>query len=172
MRVSVNLSMLQFRQSNLVESFGAILDSSHLPPTRLELEITEGVLVENVDATIEVLNLFHDKGIHISVDDFGTAYSSLSYLKRFPLNTLKIDRSFIRDINEDPDDAAITAAIVALARSLRLNVTAEGVETESQLDFLRGLNCDEVQGFYFSKPLCVKDFEQMIAQKSVLIVNS
>jgi len=171
MRVSVNLSMLQFRQSNLVESFGAILDSSHLPPTRLELEITEGVLVENVDATIEVLNLFHDKGIHISVDDFGTAYSSLSYLKRFPLNTLKIDRSFIRDINEDPDDAAITAAIVALARSLRLNVTAEGVETKSQLDFLRGLKCDEVQGFYFSKPLSVKDFEDLITQKSVLVVN-
>ena len=136
-----------------------------MDPVYLELEITEGLLVENVDAMVEILGAFHEHGVQISIDDFGTGYSSLSYLKRFPINTLKIDRSFVRDIIDDPDDAAITAAIVALARSLRLNVIAEGVETKPQLDHLKSLSCDEVQGFFFSKPLPVVEFEAFVKEQ-------
>ena len=135
-------------------------------PAFLELEITESLLVENVEAAVSILGDFHKEGLKISIDDFGTGYSSLSYLKRFPINTLKIDRSFVRDVIDDPDDAVITAAIVALARSLRMNVIAEGVETLEQLDYLKSLQCDEAQGFYFSKPLSATDFESFLQQQS------
>ena len=165
LKVSVNLSVRQFRQNDLVTRFKALWESSGLDPVYLELEITEGLLVENVDAMVEILGAFHEHGVQISIDDFGTGYSSLSYLKRFPINTLKIDRSFVRDIIDDPDDAAITAAIVALARSLRLNVIAEGVETKPQLDHLKSLSCDEVQGFFFSKPLPVVEFEAFVKEQ-------
>jgi diguanylate cyclase (GGDEF)-like protein/PAS domain S-box-containing protein len=162
LRVSVNLSARQFRQKDLVKRFKALWESSGLNPAYLELEITEGLLVENVDAVVRILSAFHDHDVQISIDDFGKGYSSLSYLKRFPIQTLKIDRSFVRDIVDDSDDAAITAAIVALARSLRLNIVAEGVETKSQLDYLTSLSCDEVQGFFFSKPLPAGEFEEFM----------
>jgi diguanylate cyclase (GGDEF)-like protein/PAS domain S-box-containing protein len=159
LKVSVNLSARQFRQKDLVNRFRTLWEASGLNSAYLELEITEGLLVENVDTVVDILSALYAHGVHISIDDFGTGYSSLSYLKRFPIHALKIDRSFVRDIIDDPDDAAITAAIVALARSLRLNVVAEGVETKSQLDYLTSLSCDEVQGFYFSKPLPAAEFE-------------
>ncbi|NOZ53915.1 MAG: EAL domain-containing protein [Gammaproteobacteria bacterium] len=164
LRVAVNLSVRQFQQNDLVDRFTNIFRSTGLDPSHLELEITEGLLVENVSAAIDMLQAFHNLGIHISIDDFGTGYSSLSYLKRFPINTLKIDRTFVHDVTLDSDDAAITTAIVALARSLRLNVTAEGIETEPQLRFLRQL-CDEAQGFYFNKPLKSSEFESLITGK-------
>jgi EAL domain-containing protein (putative c-di-GMP-specific phosphodiesterase class I) len=172
LRVAVNLSVRQFRQKDFVKRFAAIWESTGFDPSYLELEITEGLLVENIEAAVSILGAFHDKGVHISIDDFGTGYSSLSYLKRFPINTLKIDRSFVRDVIEDPNDAAITAAIVALARSLRMNVTAEGIETKSQLEYLRSLHCDEAQGFYFSKPIPAAEFEECMRQKTFFGVNN
>ncbi len=162
--VSVNLSVRQFRQNDLVKRFLDIIQESRINPRQLELEITEGLLVESMDAAIRMLGELNNRGVQISVDDFGTGYSSLSYLKRLPINTIKIDRSFVRDISDDPNDAAITAAIVALARSLRMKVTAEGIETKEQLDFIKSLHCDEAQGFYFARPLTARDFEQFIAQ--------
>jgi len=171
LRIAVNLSTRQFRQKNIIERFCHIVKASGLAFHFLELEITEGMLVESVDSAIQILQAFHDTGIHLSVDDFGTGYSSLSYLKRFPITTLKIDQSFIRDLPEDTDDAAITSAIVALARNLKLNVTAEGIETEAQLNFIKDLGCDEAQGYYFSKPLPANDFQAFITQPKASIAN-
>jgi EAL domain-containing protein (putative c-di-GMP-specific phosphodiesterase class I) len=165
LRVGVNLSVRQFRQKDLVKRFRSIIHATGLDPARLELEITEGLLVENMDAAVYFLNEMHNDGVHISVDDFGTGYSSLSYLKRLPIDTIKIDRSFVRDVTEDPDSAAITSAIVALARSLRMNVTAEGVETREQLDYLRSLGCEEVQGDFFSPALPAREFEIRVHQQ-------
>ena len=165
--VSVNLSVRQFRQKDLVNHFRSIWNAAGINPAGLELEITEGLLIENMDAAAVILNEFHNDGVRISIDDFGIGYSSLSYLKRFPIDIIKIDRSFVRDIIDDPDDAAITAAIVALARSLRMKVTAEGIETKAQLDYLKSLGCDEAQGFYFSVPLPVLEFEQLIEQQKL-----
>ncbi len=152
-RVAVNLSARQFRQSNLVEQVERAITESGIDPGLLELEITEGLLVENVEATIATLDQLNTMGLQVSIDDFGTGYSSLSYLKRFPLDTLKIDQSFVRDVTTDPDSAAIAQAIIGLASSLRLKVIAEGVETEQQLAFLQNEGCQEVQGYLFCKPL-------------------
>lgn len=166
LHVSVNLSIRQFRQKDLVKQFRTLWQTAGLDPARLELEITEGLLVENMDAAVSILGDLHNDGVQISIDDFGTGYSSLAYLKRLPIDTIKIDRSFVQDIAENSDDAAITAAIVALARSLRMKVTAEGIETQAQLDYLKSLGCDEAQGFYFSKPLPVPEFEAFIKQQA------
>jgi len=165
LRLSVNLSTRQFRQKNLVSRFQQVLEETGFPASCLELEITESILIENIDIAIATLKAFSSMGIKISVDDFGTGYSSLSYLKRFPIDYLKIDKSFVSDLPDDLEDAAITRAIVALARSLNLHVTAEGIETAAQLEFIRELGCDEVQGFYFSKPLDHIQFEQYIQNK-------
>jgi len=155
MKVAVNLSARQFRQPDLLEMIGRILEETGLDPRSgmLELELTESMVMRNVEESVVTLNRLHQMGLQLSIDDFGTGYSSLSYLKRFPINTLKIDQSFVRDITTDPDDAAIAAAIVGLAHSLKLNVIAEGVETREQLDFLRAIACNEAQGYYFSRPL-------------------
>ena len=153
LRVAVNLSGRQFREDNLVESVARALRESKLTPHLLELEITESFLLDNIASASITLNRLHDLDVQISMDDFGTGYSSLSYLKRFPLNSLKIDQSFVRDITTDPDDAAIAEAIIALAKTLRLRVMAEGVETDEQLYFLRTRGCDLVQGYLISRPL-------------------
>ena len=146
-RLAVNLSARQFQQQDLVRSvFFAVRDAG-LPPRRLELEITESAAMQNVDRTIGMLHGLRDMGVRISMDDFGTGHSSLSYLKRFPIDAVKIDQSFVRDMTSDPSDAAIVKAIVAMAHSLGLNVVAEGVETLAQADFLRRTGCDEMQGF-------------------------
>ena len=152
-RLSVNLSVRQFRQKTLVSHIMRILDETGLDGSCLILEITEGMLVENVQETIQILRQLSSMGIEISIDDFGTGYSSLSYLKRYPINTLKIDRSFVHDIATDPNDVAIITAIIAMARSLGIGVIAEGVETKEQMDFLTRQGCSRFQGGYFSEPL-------------------
>jgi diguanylate cyclase (GGDEF)-like protein/PAS domain S-box-containing protein len=162
--VSVNLSARQFQQVNLVSTISRILLETGLDPQHLGLEITESIAMKNADFTISALNEFKRMKIHLSLDDFGTGYSSLSYLKRFPLETLKIDRSFVRDITTDPNDAAIVNAVVALAHSLKLNVIAEGVESEGQLAFLKNHKCDGVQGYIFSHPLAEDQFVKFMRE--------
>ncbi len=153
MRVAVNLSGYQFQQKNLLETIRGILGETGLSADLLELEITESVIMQNPDFAVSVLNQLRDLGVHISIDDFGTGYSSLAHLKRFSVNTLKIDKSFVRDVEINSADAAITTAIIAMGNSLNLKVIAEGVETEGQLSFLSDNNCDEVQGYLFSTPM-------------------
>ncbi len=162
--VSVNLSARQFQQRNLVAVISQVLQETGLDPQYLGLEITETIAMKNADYTISALNELKKMHVHLSLDDFGTGYSSLSYLKRFPLETLKIDRSFVRDITTDPNDAAIVTAVVALAHSLKLDVVAEGVETEGQLSFLKSHNCDQVQGYIFSHPLSEENFLKALKQ--------
>ena len=151
--IAVNLSPRQFRQKDLVRCVAQALQQSGLVPHYLELEITEGAAMSNAEQAIKVLGELHALGIKLSVDDFGTGYSSLSYLKRFPLDTLKIDRSFVMDLGSDANSDAIVRATIALAQSLHLKVVAEGVETEAQRDFLARADCNEMQGYLFSKPL-------------------
>ncbi|MBF0625233.1 MAG: EAL domain-containing protein [Magnetococcales bacterium] len=153
--VAINLSTRQLQQPDLLQVVQSILDQSGLPSDLLELEITESMMVEDVESTIVKLAAIRALGIRISVDDFGTGYSSLSYLKRFPIHTLKIDRSFIRDLPGDNDDAAIVRAIISMAHSLGLDTVAEGVETMAQAEFLRDHQCRSMQGFLFSRPLAL-----------------
>ncbi|MYN41386.1 EAL domain-containing protein [Duganella sp. FT109W] len=157
LRIAVNLSARQFRQPGLDAMVARVLAETGCPADRLELEITESVLMERPDSAAQTLQRLSDMGVQLAIDDFGTGYSSLSYLKRFPINALKIDRSFVRDIAAKSaasnDDGAIAAAVIALAHSMGLTVVAEGVETEQQRDFLRQLHCDQAQGFYFSEPM-------------------
>ena len=152
-RVAVNLSPRQFSDERLVIEIAHALAQTELPAHLLELEITESMMMENPERAAETLREIKDMGVHVSIDDFGTGYSSLARLKKFPIESVKIDRSFIRDIAVDPDDAAIVSAVIAMAHSLRLKVIAEGVETKEQVKFLRERNCDEIQGFYFSRPV-------------------
>jgi diguanylate cyclase (GGDEF)-like protein/PAS domain S-box-containing protein len=153
--VAVNVSSVQFRQAGFCELIRRVLHETGLAPQYLELEITESLLLSNEDVMLSVLQELKAMGLKLAIDDFGTGYSSLSYLRQFPVGKLKIDRSFIRDIAVDPDDAAITTAIISLAKSLNLKVIAEGVEDEAQMTFLTAHRCDEIQGYYFSKPLTV-----------------
>ncbi|MDP1705585.1 MAG: EAL domain-containing protein [Sulfurimicrobium sp.] len=165
LRMAVNLSARQFRQGGLADMVSQALNDSGLAPEWLELEVTESILIQDLQATITTLRQLDTLGILISIDDFGTGYSSLSYLKHLPISKIKIDRSFVRDICSDPDDAAITNAVISLGHSLKLRVVAEGVETLAQLEYLRAQGCDEVQGFYFSRPLPAEEFA-VLAMKS------
>jgi len=153
LKIAVNVSAVQFRKGELTRVVAEALAKTGLPSSCLDLEITETVLMQEADATIATLNELKAMGVCISVDDFGTGYSSLAYLKRFPIDTLKIDKSFLRDVTSDAHNAAIVHTVIALARSLDLESIAEGVETREQLDFLRVEGCDRIQGFYFSRPL-------------------
>lgn len=155
--VAVNTSAVQFRQESFCELIGNVLHETGLAPQYLELELTESLLVSNADVTLSVLRKLKAMGLTLSIDDFGTGYSSLSYLKQFPVSKLKIDRSFVREAAVNSDDAAIAAAIISMARSLNLKVVAEGVENDAQMSFLRAHHCDEIQGYYFSKPLPVDE---------------
>ncbi|MDD2356838.1 MAG: EAL domain-containing protein [Thiovulaceae bacterium] len=157
--MAVNLSAIQFRTRNLPDLVANILKETGLPPEYLELELTEGVAMQDPQRAISMMNEIHSKGVRMSIDDFGTGYSSLSYLKKFNIYKLKIDQSFIRDINVDPEDKAIVAAIISMAKSLGLQTIAEGVETIGQLEYLYEQGCDEIQGYYFSKPLPIEEFE-------------
>jgi diguanylate cyclase (GGDEF)-like protein len=165
--MSVNLSPRQFRQKNLVETIAGALTKTGLDARYLELEITEGTVMHHAEKAIEILNQLNRLGVQLSVDDFGTGYSSLSYLKRFPVQRLKIDQSFVRGVTTDPNDAAIVTAVVSMAKSLKLKLVAEGVETEAQRAFLVGLDCDEYQGYYFSKPVPAVDFVRLLTTPSV-----
>ena len=162
MVMAVNLSAVQFRHVSLLNIVSDILDEARLPPEHLELELTEAAAMDNPVAAIAVMKNLYKRGIRISIDDFGTGYSSLSYLKQFKVSKLKIDQSFVRDIGEDPDDKAIVIAIINMAGSLGLRTIAEGVETPSQLEFMRLNGCDVVQGYYFSKPLPAQEFEAFV----------
>ncbi len=153
MRVAVNLSARQFAADDLIVDISDALAETALSPDGLELEITESMVMQSPERAVTLLSRLRDLGIAVSIDDFGTGYSSLGYLKRFPIDNVKVDRSFIKDLPHDADDAAITRAVIAMARSLRIRVVAEGVETREQLDFLRAHECDECQGFLLSHPL-------------------
>lgn len=163
---SVNLSPLQFIQANLVERILAIVNQYQVPCTQLELEITESAMMSNLAKTVATLNELVAAGLSIALDDFGTGYSSLSYLKRFPIRTLKIDRSFVRDLTEDPNDAQLVETIILMAHNLGITVVAEGVETQAQLEWLQNCGCEQIQGFFYSKPLPVDDFLAFLDQFS------
>jgi EAL domain-containing protein (putative c-di-GMP-specific phosphodiesterase class I) len=167
LRMAVNLSGRQFAKGDVVEMISRILDNARLPAEHLELEITESVLMETTEATAAKLTQLRAMGIQVAIDDFGTGYSSMTYLKRFPISTLKIDRSFVRDIPGDTDDAAITTAIIAMAHSLKIGVVAEGVETGEQVKFLRDHGCTYAQGFYFSKPLPAEELVLLLIAQVV-----
>ncbi len=170
--VAVNLSARQFRQGDLLKTVDNIFCELSFDPNRLELEITESLLMDDTEASEVALYDLKAFGLSIYLDDFGTGYSSLAYLKKFPIDGLKIDRSFIRDIPGDVDDEAITRAIVALSQALRLKVVAEGVETRAQLDFLNLEGCDEVQGYLFSKPLTYDRLVEWIRARNVDVLES
>ena len=161
-RLSVNISGRHFRKKTLNETIDRVLNSSQMDPQLLVLELTEGILMDNDPHTKSSLHDLKKKGITLSIDDFGTGYSSLSYLKRFPVDVLKIDRSFIKDILTDPDSSTITSAIIAMSGSLKLETIAEGVETKEQMELLLEKGCRKMQGYYFSKPLSVKEFEEFV----------
>jgi EAL domain-containing protein (putative c-di-GMP-specific phosphodiesterase class I) len=167
--MSINLSARQFKDASLVPMLKKIIIETQINAKSLHLELTESMLMGNVEAAIDQLHQLKKLGISISIDDFGTGYSSLSYLKRFPVDILKIDRSFVKDIPEDDNDMEITAAIIAMAQKLKLDVVAEGVETIEQVEFLQNNNCFIVQGYYFSKPVAEADipvlFDQLAALK-------
>lgn len=162
---SVNLSGRQFREEPLIDTIERILLETGLDPTMLMLEITESVLMEHAETTVARLYRLKDMGIYLSIDDFGTGYSSMTYLKRFPVAKLKIDQSFIRDIPDDSEDVAITAATIQMAHGLRLKVVAEGIETRAQAEFLREHGCDLGQGYLFSRPLTLKSLLEYLEAK-------
>jgi diguanylate cyclase (GGDEF)-like protein/PAS domain S-box-containing protein len=165
-RLAVNLSAKQFRQKLLVENIAHILKETGTDSRYIGIEITESMLVQNIDEVVETLLKLSNMGLEISIDDFGTGYSSLSYLKRFPINKLKIDKSFVNDVATHPDDAAIVKAIVAMAHGLSMKVVTEGVETQAQLDFLREHGCELYQGYIFSKPLPASEIINKLSRKT------
>ncbi len=166
--MAVNVSARQFERGGLVEKVKVTLAAHAIRPSHLELELTESLLMRNVEQVIKTLAELRQLGVRLSVDDFGTGYSSLSYLKQFPLDSLKVDRSFVQDITADPDDASITRAVITMAHQLKLKVVAEGVETEGQLALLVANQCDEIQGFFFSPPVPAADMTRMLAEKRAL----
>jgi len=164
--VSVNVSGHQLIEGDLIADIAHILAQTGVEPHWLEVELTEGSLMENTQHTIASLQRLHTMGVKISIDDFGTGYSSLAYLRRFPIDTLKIDIAFIREVTSNPQDAAITRTIIELAHSLNLRVVAEGVETQAQLAFLKDAGCDQIQGYLFSRPLPVATLERLLLERS------
>jgi len=166
--VAVNLSARQFMQHNITSQIGLVLRETGLDPSFLEIEITESMVMQDVERVTAILKELKGMGIWLTMDDFGTGYSSLSYLKRFPFDKLKIDQAFVRGVTCDPENAAIVRAVIAMAHSLHLKVIAEGAETEGQLSYLRSHDCDEMQGFYFSRPVPALEFEYLLREGSHL----
>jgi EAL domain-containing protein (putative c-di-GMP-specific phosphodiesterase class I) len=164
-RIGVNVSVRQFAQESFPARITAILEETGLAPEALELEITESVLLKDGEATLTTLRALKALGVKLAIDDFGTGYSSLSYLKQFPIDHLKIDRTFVCAINTDPGDQAIATAVIAMGQSMRLRVTAEGVETEGQLAFLSEQRCSEAQGFLLARPLPAAEARAFLARK-------
>ena len=166
--VAVNVSAVQFRQQGFCELIRSVLDETGLAAQYLELELTESLLLANADVTLSVLRELKSMGLTLAIDDFGTGYSNFTSLRQFGVSKLKIDRSFIRDVATNPDDSAITAAIISMAKSLRLKVIAEGVENEAQMSFLRAHQCDEIQGYYFSRPLAIEKVADRLRRPAAL----
>jgi diguanylate cyclase len=163
LKISINVSTKQFKQKNFVEKIYKIINDFQINPEFIEIEITESSMMENPEDAISKMKLLHNKGIQFSIDDFGTGYSSLSYIKKFPINKIKIDQSFIKDVLTDLDNKEITKAIIAMSHNLELKVLAEGVETKEQMNFLKDLNCDEMQGYYFSRPINSESFSKLLS---------
>jgi diguanylate cyclase (GGDEF)-like protein/PAS domain S-box-containing protein len=161
--MAVNVSAMEFRSEHFLEGLFTILGETGLDPKFLELELTESILMKSASSTAAILQNLRDRGVRVAVDDFGTGYSSLSYLRKFPVDALKIDQSFVREISATDDDCAIVTAMISMARSLKLRVIAEGVETLEELEFLRASQCDEVQGYYFSRPVLPQQFAKLLA---------
>jgi EAL domain-containing protein (putative c-di-GMP-specific phosphodiesterase class I) len=168
LRVAVNLSANQFKDEEFVQTVEKTLAETNLAPDCLDLELTESVIMDNVGRSLRAPHDLKAMGIRFSIDDFGTGYSSLSYLKHFPVHTLKMDQSFVKDLSFDPNDTAIATAVIALGHSLNLSILAEGVETEQQLEVLRQLGCDKMQGYLFSEPLEAVQFEKLLRSKKHL----
>jgi EAL domain-containing protein (putative c-di-GMP-specific phosphodiesterase class I) len=166
--VAVNLAATHLRQTSLPGRVARALRRHGVPPDSLEIEVTESILLADPELSTRIARELAGMGVQLSIDDFGTGYSSLSYLKRLPIATLKIDRSFVRDLGVDADDEAIVGAIVALGHSLKLKVVAEGVESEAQLAFLQSLRCDEYQGYYMSRPVEPEAFARLLKQQTVI----
>jgi EAL domain-containing protein (putative c-di-GMP-specific phosphodiesterase class I) len=164
--MSVNLSVRQFMDNHLLDDIATILKSTGMPPHLLELEITEGMVIHNAERVIKTLRVIKEMGVRIALDDFGTGYSSFGYLREFPVDAVKVDRSFIRDVLDNTEDRAITEAIITMARTLKLNVVAEGVETADQEEFLRSKGCDEVQGYYISRPIPHSQFAALLRSQT------
>jgi EAL domain-containing protein (putative c-di-GMP-specific phosphodiesterase class I) len=162
MRLAVNVSVRQVLQKDFAATVEKVLTETGVPADLLELEITESTLMEHAQHTLQALHRLRELGVRLSIDDFGTGYSSLSYLKRFPVDIIKIDRSFVRDVPHDADDAAIVTGIIALAHSLRLQVVAEGVETDAQMQFLTKHGCDILQGYFLSPPVPAGEFARFV----------
>jgi EAL domain-containing protein (putative c-di-GMP-specific phosphodiesterase class I) len=160
--MAVNISSMEFRDDNFLESVFLTLKETGLDPRFLELELTESVLMKRAESAASVLKTLRASGVQIAVDDFGTGYSSLSYLRKFPIDALKIDQSFVRQITSAPDDTTIVTAVISMGRSLKLRVVAEGVETQQELEFLQAHQCDEAQGYYFSRPILPQDFAKLL----------
>ncbi|MDE2584640.1 MAG: EAL domain-containing protein, partial [Betaproteobacteria bacterium] len=164
LRMAVNLSVRQLRQQDFPQTVARIVAAAGIPPSLLELEVTESGVMEHPEEAVIILQALNDMGITLAIDDFGTGYSSLAYLKLLPIDRLKIDRSFVRDIERDPNDAAIARGTIALAHSLGLEVVAEGVENAEQLRLLAQDGCDEMQGYYFSPPLAADAASEFLAR--------
>jgi EAL domain-containing protein (putative c-di-GMP-specific phosphodiesterase class I) len=162
MTIAVNVSAIQFRNAHFLEEMFAVLKETGLDPKYLELELTESALMKNAGFTASILQILRERGIQVAVDDFGTGYSSLGYLQKFPLDALKIDQSFIRQISTAPHETAIVSAIIRMGQSLNLRVVAEGVETQEELAFLQNQQCNEAQGYYFSRPVPPYEFCELL----------
>src|SRR6202035_2959458 len=160
--MAVNVSAMQFRDENFLNNLFAILNKTGLDPESLELELTETLLMKHAESAASILQTLRQKGVQVAIDDFGTGYSSLGYLRKFPLDALKIDQSFVRQISTAGEDTAIVSAVIAMARSLKLRVIAEGVETLEELEFLRAHHCDKAQGYYFSRPALPQKFVELL----------
>jgi len=167
-RVAVNVALPQIKKSNFVATVKAVLEQTGLKPEYLELELTENVIINTMEV-IKTVTELKSLGVTIAIDDFGTGYSSLSYLKRIPLDRLKIDSSFIQHIQSKDDDEVIIRAIIAIAQNLDLEVIAEGVETQNQLDFLKNNKCNEIQGYYYSKPLSTDEMEKLMKETNKVV---
>ena len=170
--MAVNLSVRQFADEHLLTDIAATLEKTGMAPHLLELEITESMVIHHPEQAIQLLTAIKKMGIRLAIDDFGTGYSSLGQLKTFPIDTLKVDRSFIRDLATNQGDKAITEAIIAMGKTLSLTVVAEGVETVEQESFLREHACDEMQGYYFSKPIDSDAFALLLRKNNLIIVDT
>ena len=167
--LAVNLSGVQLQRGNVIRQVEQVLEETQIDPEMLELEITESTIMSNPERVIDILKKLKDIGVHLAVDDFGTGYSSLNYLKKFPIDELKIDAAFVKDVETNSDDRAIIKSIIALAKTMKLKVVAEGVETRKQEEILKQFGCDFIQGYYIGRPLCGEDFERQILNNQKVV---